>query len=180
MLVTVIVFTVCTLEAITVLPCKTVTVTVLEPGVNPDPEMPTVPNPLMPCGAARVILGVPRIVSDTVAVLPDASVTAIERAPGVVPAGMITALDAGMLPFESVAILVVFAVDTVLNHDAVTPPKAIVTTELPANPAPLIGTTAGALTAVNRFTFSVVLRVMFALTVKDAVAAAVPAETVTV
>jgi len=163
-----------------VLPCKTVTVAVRDPGEKPEPEIPTVPTPLMPCGAARVIVGVPRTVSVVVATLPDASVTATDNVPEAWVAGMMTALDAGMLPFASVVTLVVFAVVTVLNHDAVTPPKAIVTAEPPANPAPLTGITTGALAAVIMFVFNVVLNVMFALTVNDAVAAAVPAETVIV
>jgi hypothetical protein len=56
----------------------------------------------------------------------------------------------------------------------------IVTADAAANPAPLIGTTAGGLTALIRFVFSTVLKVMLALTVNVAVAAALPADTVTV
>lgn len=48
---------------------------VLVPGVKPAPPMPTVPTPDTLCAAARVMLGVAKIVSVVDATLPDASVT---------------------------------------------------------------------------------------------------------
>lgn len=136
----------------------------------------------MTCAAPRLRVGVPKIFNETVAELPNASVTVIGREPGDVVAGIITALpDAGgILPFASDIMLEVFAVLIVLNHVVATPPKAIVSPEFAANPAPLTGTTAGALTAVIKFVFNTVLKVMLALTVNVAVAAALPADTVTV
>lgn len=144
--------------------------------------MVTCPTPAMPCAAPRDRDGVPKIVSEAVAELPDASVTAMAKESGAVPAGIITAtpVPGGMLPFASDSTLDVFAKLIVLYHVVAAPPRVMLSAELAANPAPLIGTTAGALTAVIRFRFSVVLKVMFALTVKVAVAAAVPAVTVTV
>jgi len=64
------------LEYSTVVPLRKFTdATLPEPGVKPVPAMPTVPNPDMPCAAARVMLGVPKIVNVVDTVLPDASVT---------------------------------------------------------------------------------------------------------
>jgi len=144
--------------------------------------MATVPTPAMPCAAPRVRVGVPKTVSEVVAELPNESATVTLREPEAIVVGIITyAKDpGGMLPNPSDTMLVVFAVLDWLNHVVAVPAKDIVSPEFAANPAPLIGTTAGALTAVTRPVFSVVLKVMLAFTVKVAVAEAVPAVTVIV
>jgi len=163
-----------------VVACQTFIVTVLEPGVKPVPDTPTVPTPAIACAAAKVMAGADKIVKVTLAVLPDASVTAIATLPAACAAVMFIALFTGMLPAVSVVMLVADACVTVLYHCTAVPPKVTVIPELAANPAPLIGTIVGARTAVSMFVFNVVLKVMLAFTVNEADAAAEPAVTVMV
>jgi len=162
----------------TVVPLRKDTDATLEPGVKPAPAIPTVEYPDMPCVAARVMLGVASIVSVAVAVLPDASVTVMVKVPGAVVAGINTADADGTSPTVSDVTVVVFSVVPVLNHVVGLPFKDTVSAEDAANTAPLIGTVAGALTAVNRFVFRVVLSVIVGRTVNVAVAAALLAVTV--
>lgn len=113
--------------------------------------MVTCPTPAMPCAAPRDRVGVPKTVIEIVAELPEASVTVTGSEPGAVPAGIIKALVdsvVAMLPFASDVMNVVFAVVTVLYQVVAVPPMDIVNAEVAANPAPLIGTTNGALIAV--------------------------------
>lgn len=93
---------------------------------------------------------------------------------------MITAPFATAVPEESVAIVVVFAVVTVLNHDVAVPFSKRVSVEVAEKSTPLIGTTVPALTAETAVPPKVVASLIAGVTVKLAVADAVPAVNVIV
>lgn len=144
--------------------------------MKPVPVMPTVPTPDTPCGAARVMVGVPKTVSIADAVFPDASVTEILHAPGFVEAAITVPTFAGTSPSASVTGRVVSnvaGVTPVLYQLIVVPLMVIVSADDIANPAPVIVNVAPARAAVA-------LRVIVGTTVNVAVAEAEPADTVIV